>query len=130
MENTLTIQFIEHRNDIKAFMFCSYRAPLVNFMKEQLQAKWSQTHMGFYIANDRTLIKQVWDYAKSQQVIVEFKNKPNDVIIVKLPEPPTPLIPTLSAEALAKINEYKLWLKSRRYSDSTIGTYSDALKIS
>ena len=34
----------------------------------------------------------------------------------------------LPEESLKKIEEFKLWLNSKRYSKSTIGTYTDALK--
>jgi len=35
---------------------------------------------------------------------------------------------TLSIEAQQKTEEFKYWMRSKRYSESTIGTYCDALK--
>ncbi len=41
---------------------------------------------------------------------------------------PTDILQELSDEAKHKIERFKFWLLSKRYSDNTIGTYTDALK--
>ena len=38
-------------------------------------------------------------------------------------------LPALTAEGEQKLQQFKNWLNSKRYSQSTIGTYTDALKL-
>jgi integrase/recombinase XerD len=65
------------------------------------------------------------DYSELKAQQEPLADKREVEMIVK----PADILQDLSEESLQKIEEFKLWLNSKRYSDSTIGTYIDALKI-
>ncbi len=85
--------------------------------------RWSATHKGWYapysipILND---IKNIFspickiDAALLKEKIAKYNADPKNK--------------QLSAEAVLKIEKFKSWMRSKRYSESTIGTYTDALK--
>ena len=86
--------------------------------------RWSATHKGWYapysipILND---IKSIFspickiDAALLKGKVAKYNADPKNK--------------QLDAEAILKIEKFKNWMRSKRYSESTIGTYTDALKI-
>jgi len=101
--------------------------------------RWSQTHRGWYVVDRKNLVAEL-DQCFKGNANLNYRNLREDplcnpVIIIKNPKecpsklPETKKLCELSDEGLQKIKEFKQWLRSRRYSENTIGTYVDALKI-
>lgn len=119
MVNTINVTEEFHQNNSQLFLRFEYDPQLIYTLKTIARAHWSQTHKTWYIANDAKLFKKL----KSElEVIGVSFNIPKQLENTLLPKE------LLSFEAKQKINNFTYWLKSKRYSDSTIGTYIDALK--
>jgi integrase/recombinase XerD len=101
--------------------------------------KWSQTHRGWYVVNRENILSELFSHFKGK-VYLDYhhlKEKPLCDPIEYIKNPQEPLLPIrkpeqlngLTPEHLEKIPEFKKWMRSKRYSESTIGTYLDAIKI-
>jgi integrase/recombinase XerD len=117
------VQLIFNKND-----------ELNNLLRANTGMRWSKTMNCWFIPFYKTITQDLFmllkskfylDYTdiKSHQELVNPKKETE--IIIK----PTVVLLELSEESLQKTEEFKFWLNSKRYSDSTIGTYTDALKI-
>ena len=66
------------------------------------------------------------DYENLKETLIEEK----PVIVTQIKKPVINIhqeLLTLNEEAIKKLAEFKNWLKSKRYSENTIGTYIDSL---
>lgn len=101
--------------------------------------KWSQTHRAWYVPERKTLVSELNQCFNGKAYLKyrDLKEKPlcDPVLIIKNPKEETKELKQikdlseLNDEALLKLREFKQWLRSKRYSESTIGTYCDGLKI-
>jgi len=104
---------------------------LKNGIKE---LRWSKTHSSWYAPLNTCPYVTIYNLL-NDIAYVDYKNfigstSLQNVPITKLPKPivkPTTHLGELNAEHTQKINEFKNWLQSKRYSQSTIGTYIDSL---
>ncbi|MGL2993392.1 tyrosine-type recombinase/integrase [Flavobacterium sp. TSSA_36] len=92
---------ISHRKEKRIAVYFEKNAELINRIKELEGARWSQT-LG------------VWHLPDTFENRIRFKI----VTTVTLP----------SQEGMEQIEKFKQWMRSKRYSESTITTYSEALK--
>ena len=92
--------------------------------------RWSQTMCCWYIPHQKNILSLLFsqlkgtafiDYEALKEVTKENEafNTTNDVINTLLP---------LKEESQAKVQSLVNWMRSKRYSESTISTYTEALK--
>lgn len=105
-------------------------------LKSGTQMRWSKTmhcwYLPFYKNIQHDLIRLLngkvnFDYSELDVIEkpeVALKKTTSPVQVLK----PAEDLPDISEEVVKKIQEFKYWLKSKRYSESTIGTYIDCLK--
>ena len=117
------VQLVFNKNDV-----------LNNLLRANTsEMRWSKTMNCWYIPFYKTITQDLFmilkpnyylDYSdlKVHQETSPLKKEAE--VIIK----PTDVLQELSEESFQKIEEFKRWLISKRYSDSTIGTYLDALK--
>jgi integrase/recombinase XerD len=95
-------KIITHRGSKRIAVYFEKNAELIARIKKVEGSRWSQT-MG------------VWHLP--------------DTIVNRVRFRIAPLLPTIpSTEGIENIAKFKQWLRSKRYSESTITTYSEALK--
>lgn len=108
---------------------------LSNLLRANTSMRWSRTMNCWYMPFYKTITQDLFmllkpnfylDYSdlKNQQEALILKQEAEKEPIKK----PTDVLHELSEESLKKIEAFKLWLNAKRYSASTIGTYTDALK--
>jgi integrase/recombinase XerD len=100
--------------------------------------KWSQTQRAWYVEERKAIVSELHECFKGKAYLNyrNLKEKPlcDPVIQIKNPEDELPLSENksvqveLSEKALQKLKEFKQWMRSKRYSESTVGTYLDSLK--
>lgn len=106
---------------------------LNNLLRANTGMRWSKTMNCWYLPLYKTITQDLFmilkpkfylDYGdlKKHQELLDIKKEADPII------KPTDVLQELSEKSIQKIEEFKLWLNSKRYSDSTIGTYADALK--
>ena len=97
-----TAKPILHKSEKRIAVYFEKNAELIARIKQIDGARWSQQ-------------KILWHIPDTEENRIRFHI--------------TPLAHSLpSAEGIAQIEKFKQWLRSRRYSESTISTYSEALK--
>ncbi len=125
------VKFAQHRELERAFLLFKYDTDFVNHLKLQFNASWSKTHNSFYISSDRQQLKKLWSYGKLQNISILFLNNPSVIIPTATNEVAYIHKPQSEPSIYIKqqIKTYQYQLQSRRYSNSTIATYTDALGV-
>lgn len=95
-------KLIKHRNEKRIAVYFEKNAELIVRIKKLEDAKWSQS-------------LKAWHVPDTEDNRVRFKIA---LISASLP----------SMEGIEQIEKFKQWLRSKRYSESTVTTYSEALK--
>ena len=93
---------MKHRNESRIAVYFDRNADLIERIKQIEGARWSQQNT-------------VWHIPDTIENRARFKLEP---LANSLP----------SAEGIVQIEKFKQWLRSKRYSESTINTYREALK--
>ncbi len=139
MEN-LTLYMAEHNGQQLIFLKFRYSRVLKDLAKQLPDALWSSTHKAFSTPYSIAVLKQIKalfepvikiDAELLKQQVAALKNA---TPVIKSQStaikdgPPNIKDYVLSEEAKIKIEKFKCWAQSRRYSESTIGTYCEALK--
>jgi integrase/recombinase XerD len=93
---------ITHRKEKRIAVYFEKNAELIARIKQVEGARWSQT-LG------------VWHLPDTLENRIRFKIAPLENTLP-------------SVEGIAQIEKFKQWMRSKRYSESTITTYSEALK--
>ncbi len=110
------IQVLFERND-----------QITQLLRSKVQLRWSKTMSCWYVPFSKTITNELFQLVKNKAYL-EYSELKNDVL---KKEPETLIASGLNVartEVVAKIEDLKRWMRSKRYSESTIGTYSDALK--
>ena len=108
---------------------------LTTLLRANTAMRWSKTmncwYMPFYETIKQDLFVLLtpnyyldYDDLKVHQGSLVVENESDKETRIK----PAAILNNLSEESLQKTEAFKLWLKPKRYSESTIGTYTDALK--
>lgn len=93
---------ITHKKEKRIAVYFEKNAALIARIKEIDGARWSQT-------------LRAWHLPDTEENRIRFKLKP---LSHSIP----------SSEGIAQIEKFKQWMRSKRYSESTVTTYSEALK--
>ena len=99
---TWAAKLIKHKNENRIAVYFEKNQDLIARIKQIEGARWSQQ-------------KTVWHLPDTTENIERFKIKP---LANSLPSP----------EGIVQIEKFKQWLRSKRYSESTLINYSEALK--
>jgi integrase/recombinase XerD len=125
--------FIEHglyNNRLKVFMKFDYDAKAIELVKTLPGVKWSQTEKKWHIGYHPEALNNIRNTFKNTGVYIQTLNDINDVVKPRPAEikKPSDALPDLNKVQKEKITEFKNWMQSKRYSTSTINTYSDSLQ--
>ena len=99
---TWSAKLIKHNSESRIAVYFEKNQDLITRIKQIAGARWSQQ-------------KTVWHLPDSPENRLRFNI-----------EPMANSVP--STEAIIQIEKFKQWMRSKRYSESTISTYSEALK--
>jgi integrase/recombinase XerD len=111
---------IEHKNQSRIAVYFPNNAELKQRFKTLPDSKWSQT-------------LKVWHIPDTPENRIKFKVDvqaipQNQTIELQAEQPKVALASTIPTNSITTtIYQYKSWLKSKRYSESTIKVYSEAL---
>ena len=122
----IVLDTVKHKGDQVLLLRFPYDSKLVTLTKKLPGATWSNTHKAWYTVYSMEILHQVKDLF-ADKAIIDAK-----VLKLKLAERKNSSVSvnerTLSEEAVVGIEKLKKWMQSRRYSDSTVKTYCEALK--
>jgi integrase/recombinase XerD len=129
MVKKLYIEYGLHNNRMKLFMKFDYDAKTIELVKTLPGVKWSQTEKKWHIGYHPEALNSIKNTFKNTGVYIQTLNDINDVVKPRPAEVrrPSDALPDLNKLQKEKVDQFKNWLCSKRYSESTIGTYVDAL---
>ena len=118
-----------HKNSIRLFLKFSYDQKLIELVKTLHGAKWSHSKRVWHIPYDLEMpdkLKFLFnEHGAELNYVNEFMELPK---LQSLKAKPNDALPEASAEHVEKLKAMMSWMRSRRYSESTIATYTDAMK--
>lgn len=118
-----------HENRVRLFLKFGYDPKLIEFVKTMSGAKWSHSkklwHIPYAIEMPDKLKVLFAERGVALNYVNEFFELP---VTTSLKPKPSKFLPGSSAEHLLEIKILINWMRSRRYSQSTIATYTDALR--
>jgi integrase/recombinase XerD len=127
MNRTIVVKPLVHKSTARLGLYFPHDQELIDLVKTLADARWSQTHKCWHIANNRSNLEELHTI---------FKGKANiDASQVFAPKQPEKLVmpPTakeqLTEEHLIKLKEYERFLRSKRFAESTIKTYVGSMQI-
>lgn len=134
MTNTIQLSYAEHRNAPCIFMRFSKDAELISLIKRIANAKWSQTRSSWYVSNTGSILTALKQELEPLGIVLsgldeQLDTKPAQENNACPSDRQETLLPELDTDKEQKIIQFKQWMRSKRYSESTIGTYTDALRI-
>lgn len=121
---TILLDTVKHRG--KQVLLLKF--PINNTLKELVKklpgATWSNTHKAWYTPYSIEILYTV------KKLFTGVANIDASILKEKLAKSKnsTTNMNALNSDAKEKTEKFKNWMRSRRYSESTIGTYTDALK--
>lgn len=116
---SLEVQKTTHRSKDVLLLFFPKDYTLINQLKQHVNARWSKTLGCWYCENDAKNRR----YLKQHFLIVNKKNTSNTEQSGKKEKI------QLTEETLMRIQGFEDWLRIHRYSENTIKTYRDALRV-
>jgi integrase/recombinase XerD len=128
--NTIKIERTIHKGEERLLLKFEYNNALIALVKQVPGAQWSKTLNAWHVADTKENFNTIYLLFKGKAWLnwdsLKSKEKRE-----KAPEPkrnPAEKLEPLNEDSLKKVEQYKHWLKSKRYGESTIDTYSNALK--
>lgn len=126
---------VHHEKDVIQLLF-ERNAELQNELRAKTSMRWSQTMNCWYLPYSEKLKNELFEICRGKAWIdyealnplVKRANVVNKQAFSSPSAKPVENLANLTEEAEKKILELKNWMRSKRYSESTIGTYTDALK--
>ncbi|MCX6199624.1 MAG: hypothetical protein NTY88_10465 [Bacteroidetes bacterium] len=120
---------ITHKNEARIALHFDYSKEANQRVRKLTGVQWSKTLQVWHLPDNEVYRKQFKLVSEIQPVTTLITGLLQNETPAPLRQKPLarPLKEPLNAEGLAKIDEFKRWLRSRRYSDITIKTYSEAL---
>lgn len=129
MVKQLFIEHGLHNNRVKVFMKFDYDAKAIELIKTLPGVKWSHSNKCWHIGYHPEAQNLIRNTFKHTGVYIQTLNDINDVMKPRPAEikKPSDALPDLNKPKKEKVDQFKNWLRSKRYSESTIDTYADSL---
>lgn len=123
-----------YENSTRLFLKFPYDDEIIGFVKLLPEAKWSHSKKAWHIRHNEEAPMIVMNFFALKGIKVNYVNGKEPLPIpiaigTNEIKKPSDELELLNKDAQDKIRSFKNWMRSRRYSESTIGTYTDALKL-
>jgi integrase/recombinase XerD len=129
MSNEIIMEHGLHKNKIRLFLKFDYDEYLAQVVKALPDALWSQTKKAWHIPYHVEMPDKLKLFFTEQGIQLNYINEFMELPRLPLANPrPGEALPGLTAIHIAKLKVFLDWMRSRRYSESTVNTYMDALK--
>jgi integrase/recombinase XerD len=140
----IALVMLEHRGTDVICLKFKYDPHLTTLVR-RLDARWSATHTCWYVENKKGMLEAIRDIFHGEAEFEEpLPDRPVETSrIVGVTQPvarPQPLavtrrmpaasgLPPITPEKEEQVQELIRYMRSRRYSESTVSTYSESLRI-
>jgi integrase/recombinase XerD len=116
-----------HKKEIKIALQFPYNQNLINEIRKIKESHWSYTQKAWLLPDSKEKLVELFSMMNGKAKIDIHKlNEPPPELPKKKPSETLSALPTKSLE---KVEKFKSWMRSRRYSENTISTYTEALIV-
>jgi len=117
---TITLYTIYHKNQRQIAVKFPYSLEIRDFIKSLHNVKWSKTHNTFYILENSTNKRFLFDMFRQKNWYVDYSalKKEKDPTLNKNIQ-----LPSLTEQQKTNLTKYKRWLQQKRLSFNTVNTY-------
>lgn len=127
--------FIHNEREVVQILF-NRNDEVQKLLRANTAVRWSKTMNCWYLPYTNTIRQDLFQLLKHKVYldyddlkVISIEEKPDSIKEIKKPViVPHKELQNISSEVSEKIIEFKNWLRSKRYSESTIRTYTDAIK--
>ncbi len=123
----IVLDTVKHKGKQVLLLKFPYDNKLITLTKQLPEAKWSNTYKAWYTIYSMDVLHQVKELF-ADTAVIDANILKGKLAAIKTAAPDLTEI-KLSDETSSRLENFKNWMLSRRYSESTISTYLDALKI-
>lgn len=107
---------------------------VINLLRQKTNLRWSKTHSSWYLPHTNNLHSQLFLLLKDSvyvddTALLQLKKEPVDNPVTLNKESVQTQAIELCESKKVKIREFEKWMLTRRYSKSTIKTYTEALQL-
>ena len=129
MEKAVVLERILHKNEERLAICFEKDWELISALKKLPGITFSGSLKVWHIAYSNKTLDAVTKVLKLQEAKISFKENSGKAPLAQKPAVPKAIeqLAALNETGRLKIEEFKSWMRSRRYSESTIRTYTDAL---
>ena len=125
MTSNITLERVLYKKQLKIAARFSYNADLIREIKKVEGTRWSFTEKAWLLPDSNEKLNELLLVMKGKAWVNYQKLKePLPELTEKMQKPE---LPPLCEEKKVQMEKFKCWMKSRRYSESTINTYTEAL---
>jgi integrase/recombinase XerD len=131
MVKQVIVEHACHKGRPCVFLKFEYEAALIALVKTIADARWSNTHKALYISYYKGAVDLIQNTLKPAGIRLIQNNSPEEGAkpVRKPAENTFGALPPLIPEQELQIRQFTYWMRSRRYGESTIKSYTDALKV-
>ena len=131
MIKEVTIEHLLHKTQARVFMRFENDTEATQLIKQHLQAQWSATQRAWHVPYHAGMHERICNLFAPYGVRVFQKNNYQAAAdVVKITEPQASIEEvSLSRETIKQMERFTYWLQSKRYSENTVHTYTEALTV-
>lgn len=126
----LQLDLALHQHQQVILLQFPYRKDWVELMRQLPQNRWSATLKCWYLPYNEQAITLIYQtFENSKEMRIEISDALQTILTKKVAD--TAIQPTTATciDRTAEITQFTKWMRSRRYSESTIKTYTQALRV-
>lgn len=132
MIKELTIEHLVHRDHPRVFLRFENDAEATALVRQHLKVQWSATQKAWHVAYNENIFEKICGIFFKYHVRVYKKNEyAADYVAPKKPlkQQTHGLINELNETSKKHLMHFESWMTARRYSQNTIDTYVNGLKV-
>ncbi len=126
---SIAIERVIHKGESRIALRFAFDSELIAIVKELPGAKWSQTMNCWHIQEGSNMYIEISRVFKGKAIVNYSSLKPEKAImqVKQVSSPASAPLNELSGEDKENLREFRRWMVHRRYSESTINTYTGML---
>jgi integrase/recombinase XerD len=131
---TLSLRGGEHNKQQVVQLHFVKNEGLMPLLRSNKNLRWSKTMSCWYLPYQKNIVSELFQLVKGKMFLDYTQLSENKITVADKENTVSEVqkanlrLGELGPEHLEKISEFKNWMRSKRYSESTIGTYTEALK--
>jgi integrase/recombinase XerD len=129
MSTLISAQRVIHQQQVKIALHFPYDRNLIEEIKKIKDSQWSYSQRAWLLPDLDEKIAELEKLIQGKADLNKEKLRLSKPGLPEIKNSASRHLPVLSLEMDEKVTRFRNWMRSRRYSESTVNTYSEALII-